>query len=219
MRGINSNPHIHFQWLETVPYAEASGYQLQVAQLVAVQQKTVVIGLEHPRVVTLGRRMQKADVSIPRDIPLIRTQRGGQATLHNLGQLVIYPIVPLSYWQLGVREYVELLIQATEKFLLKCNITVIVKNNGLHTENGKIASFGINVKKGIATHGLAINIKNDLSDFSHIHPCGIQGQTMDKVENYIDLSLPKAFELWCSEFEPLLSARASSNLTSVAIRT
>ena len=198
------------QWLGEVPYAEALVYQKQMADVVQRQGRGIVLGLEHPRVITLGLRSKNELLRPLSEIPVIPTNRGGQVTLHNPGQLVIYPIIPIRKWGLGVREYVEMLLQVSENFLRSCNITIVSSNNGIYSQNGKIASIGINIKNGIATHGISINVSNHLADFSAIAPCGVQNQPMDRVAEYRVLSLPEAFQAWCNEFEGIMATRLTA---------
>jgi lipoyl(octanoyl) transferase len=203
------------QWLGEVPYLEALEHQKTLRGTVRDQQRGIVLGLEHPRVITLGFRMGKA-TSIPRQgaIQVVKTDRGGQATLHNPGQLVIYPILPLRAWDISVREYVQLLLKTTENFCIKCNIIIEHTNKGVYSKVGKIASVGINVKQGTSIHGVSINISNDLRDFSLISPCGVTGQAMDRVADYQKITVFEAFEMWCSEFERLLPGSKRASLTS-----
>lgn len=203
-------------WFGETPYAEGLQLQDQSREMVLTQQRGIILGLEHPRVVTHGLRMENEPIPTDFDIPVFKTKRGGQATLHNIGQLVIYPIMPVKKWNWGVRDYVDLLLQTTAHFLETCNITIVSSNNGIYTENGKIASIGIHIKKGIAGHGIAINIHNDLSDFARIEACGVSRQPMDRVGNYRSIALPEAFNAWCGEFQALVEKREESALTSTS---
>lgn len=211
MQNIDWSTH----WLGEVPYAEGIQIQERTRGEVLALGRGSILGLEHPRVITHGIRMKEEEAPLS-DIPVFKTNRGGQATLHNNGQLVIYPILPIQNWHWGVRRYVELLLKTTESFLGACNITVVSKNNGIYTEVGKIASVGINIKKGIAGHGIAINICNDLSDFARIEACGVYGQPMDRVGDYHSIGLLGAFNAWCREFDQLARLESQSTLTSVS---
>jgi lipoate-protein ligase B len=103
----------------------------------------------------------------------VNTDRGGQATIHNRGQLVLYPIIPLREWNVGVRQYVDALERATALFLAENGVEVTRSYEpGLWVDDKKIASFGIRVDRGVTLHGVAININNNLTDFNMIKPCG-----------------------------------------------
>jgi len=201
------------RWLGRLEYEKALAMQLNLREQVRETGIGVILGLEHPDVITLGVRGKEADILHRGDTPVVNTSRGGQATFHNPGQLVIYPICPIQAWGIGVRDWVDLLMKATQKTLKKCNIIVINQNNGLHTKNGKIASVGINIKKGISAHGIAVNISNNLAGFELIKACGIDRQPMDRVENFFNITTNVFFEAWCADFEALLKAKTEGFLT------
>jgi lipoyl(octanoyl) transferase len=167
-------------WLGLCDYEKALTVQIDTLEKVRVSGVAVCLGLEHPQVITLGKRGQAindllASMETLREqgIKIIGTDRGGQATLHNPGQLVIYPIIPLRVWKLGVKDYVECLERATAIFLAEYGLDVTRGYEpGLYVEGKKIAAFGIRVLHGITLHGLAININNDLEAFKLIRQCG-----------------------------------------------
>lgn len=196
------------QWLETVHYNSAWEKQKILRDHVLHGGPSTVLGCEHFSVLTKGKRTQKKDEASTFDthIPLVHTDRGGLTTLHNPGQLVIYPIVNLRAHKLGVREWVELLLESTVACLNKCNIIVIDKKFGVFTKNGKIASIGININKGISTHGIAINVCNDLTLFDRFNPCGVQNQKMDKVAHYAPATSTEIlFQFWIEDFRQRLT--------------
>lgn len=156
-----------------------------------------ILGLEHPFVITLGRRAKEVPAG-----PVIRVERGGEATLHSPGQLVIYPIVKIR-GRIQVREWVELLQQVTARSLLAVGLeTSAGPHAGLWTSKGKIASMGLRITDGVSTHGLAINVCNDLSLFNRISPCGMKpGSAMDSLASQdISMGTEALFQLWCEEF-------------------
>ncbi len=189
-------------WLGLKDYKIVLDLQMKAHQQVSDQKTGVVIGCEHPIVITGGRRSQNAVQHA--DIPVVQTDRGGLFTLHNPGQLVIYPICSLRELKTGVREWVDLLLETTSLSLKKCNIILISKNSGCFTKNGKIASVGITVSKGISRHGIAINVSNELQCFDLIDACGMRGQKMDRVRDYhANLTTEKLFAIWCDSFNSL----------------
>jgi len=171
---------LKIDWLGTCDYER--GLELQSAAVEKVKQtlQAQFLSCEHPTVITLGKRGQSLtdvltsmEVLREKNIKIIATDRGGQATLHNPGQLVIYPIIPLREWGIGVREYVECLERATAYFLAEYGMEVTRGNEpGLFVDGQKIAAFGIRIDRGVSLHGLAININNDLESFSLIRQCG-----------------------------------------------
>lgn len=172
--------NLKVDWLGTCDYEQ--GLEIQAAAVKKVKNggQAQFLVCEHPTVITLGKRGQSlTDVLTSmetlreKNIKIIATDRGGQATLHNPGQLVIYPIIPLRDWGIGVREYVECLERATAHFLAEYGMEVARgAEPGLYVGGQKIAAFGIRIDRGVSLHGLAININNDLESFSLIRQCG-----------------------------------------------
>src|SRR5262245_62033394 len=179
-----------------VPYEEA-----RVAQrwLEGARQEgelpDVLLLLEHPPVYTRGRRSDDAELPMAREwyemqgIEVRDTDRGGRVTYHGPGQLVAYPIVSLRPYGDDVHEYVRRLERAAIGALGAHGVraTAIEGLTGVWTEGElpgsgagpaearKIASIGVHVSRGVTTHGLAVNVSNDLQPFEWIVPCGIEG--------------------------------------------
>lgn len=155
-----------------------------------------VLLTEHRPVITLGVRMADNKVLASPDelrrqgIEICRVGRGGAATAHNPGQIVMYPILKLSRIRLGLSEYVYTLGQIGMDLLRQFGIQADWRRQtpGLWTDGRKIASVGLQVRKGVTLHGIAINICNDLSIFEVIVPCGLQGVRMTSVRQEIGTS-------------------------------
>ena len=165
------------------------------------------MGLEHPPVVTLGVRGGPQDLLFSsayfanQGIECVTTDRGGEATFHNPGQLVIYPILHLKELGLSARTYVELLQNVTMRALESLGIASHKLRNepGVFTARGKIASVGVRIANGVSRHGVAINVCNDLNGFSLIRVCGKAQQSMDRVANYgsfTGFSSEQLFGIW-----------------------
>ncbi len=165
-------------------------------------QDNAVLGFEFDPVITLGRRAHRdRDVHQNAGVPVVQVHRGGQATLHNPGQLVIFPIVALAALGLSVRDFVESLTAITAATLSDLGIHTTIHDHapGLYTEFGKIAFLGLRIRAGYATHGLAINVSNDLTAFASIRSCGIAGAAIDSVQSRgVDVGLEEVFSLWQS---------------------
>jgi lipoyl(octanoyl) transferase len=133
--------------------------------------------LEHPPVYTLGRNGKEEHLLDTGNIPVIRSDRGGQVTYHGPGQLVVYPLLDLKRRQLGVQSLVNRLEQAVIELLAEHSISAQRKNKapGVYVDDRKIAALGLRVRKGCSFHGLSLNVNMDLSPFEHINPCGYQG--------------------------------------------
>jgi lipoyl(octanoyl) transferase len=167
-------------WLGLQDYELALSFQLEAADEVRAGQVARVIACEHESVITLGKRalalndlLVSLDQLREKKIKIMGTDRGGQATFHNPGQLVVYPILPLKHWNLGVKDYVECLERTTAYFLADRGLDVTrAYEPGLWVNGKKIAAFGIRVDRGVSLHGVAINIFNSLESFSLIRQCG-----------------------------------------------
>ena len=133
--------------------------------------------LEHPPVFTLGLAGRPEHVLAPGEIPVIRTDRGGQATYHGPGQLVAYPLLDLRERGLGVKELVRRLEQAAIDCLARYGVEGHRRAGmpGVYVAGAKIAAVGLRISRGCSYHGLALNVDCDLEPFSRIDPCGYPG--------------------------------------------
>jgi len=168
----------------TLPYEEARAAQ---RRLEGERQRgdvpDLLLLLEHPPVYTRGRR------STPEELPMgaewyeaqgieVRdTDRGGRVTYHGPGQLVAYPIVSLRPYGDDVHAYVRGLEQVTIESLAAHGVgaRLIDDETGVWVRERKIGSIGVHVSRGVTTHGLAVNVNNDLQPFEWVVPCGIEG--------------------------------------------
>ncbi|MFN7729133.1 MAG: lipoyl(octanoyl) transferase LipB [Bdellovibrio sp.] len=188
------------EWKGLVPYEDALLLQQNLAEQIAQGRSlSRVLGLEHPHVITLGRR-SKMDPVLPPG-PIVWTERGGEATLHSEGQLVIYPLMKLRP-HFEVRTWVEHLLSVTQRSFLAIGIEAkIGEQSGLWTNQGKIAFLGLRVKNGVSMHGLSINVHNDLKLFGAIKACGVQDALIDSLSNQnVKLSPQEFFQVWLGEF-------------------
>jgi lipoyl(octanoyl) transferase len=168
--------------LGVVPYAEAIELQRSLAG--AVSQRAIpdtVILLEHPPVVTLGRRTDDAELHVPEDadIEVIETNRGGKSTYHGPGQLVCYPILDLNRHGRDVKQYVrdleEALIRTLATFAVEGTRIDGLTGVWLESPPRKIASIGVHVSRWVTTHGYALNVDLDPAPFTDwITACGLE---------------------------------------------
>ena len=169
----------------TVPYAEALEWQRELAEdrIAGRLPHDVLLLLEHPPVVTLGRNSRAAHVLQPAGIDVFEVERGGDVTFHGPGQLVGYPILDLHAYKQDLHWYLRTLEQALIEALGVLGLTA-ARNpgfTGVWTRGKKIASIGIHVKQWVTWHGFALNVTIDLTHFDRIVPCGIQGVEMTSV--------------------------------------
>ena len=168
-------------WLGDMDYLEARDLQLSLVEKVhSGQEPNTMLMLEHSHVYTKGRLSKESDVLLPEEelvakgINIYETDRGGQVTYHGPGQLVVYPIVNLRGWG-GPVKYVRALEQVVIATLAGMSIAANCEsgNTGVWTDQGKIAAIGVKISRGIAFHGLALNVNTDLTYYQNIIPCGI----------------------------------------------
>jgi lipoyl(octanoyl) transferase len=169
--------------LGVVSYAEA--LELQQSLAGAVSQHAIpetVILLEHPPVVTMGRRTDTAgELHLPAgaDVEVVETNRGGKSTYHAPGQLVCYPILDLNRHGRDVKQYVrdleEALIRTLAAFELEGRRIAGLTGVWLTSPPRKIASIGVHVSRWVTTHGYALNVDLDPAPFTDwITACGLE---------------------------------------------
>lgn len=166
--------------------------------------------LEHPPVYTLGLAGRTEHILNPGNIPIHKTDRGGQVTYHGPGQLVIYPLLDLRRKGISVRAYVNLLEQAIIDLLDQYGISAGRRPGapGVYVVNSKIAALGIRVRNGCCYHGLALNVDLDLAPFAGINPCGYAGL---EVTRLMDLGIDLSVEQVANHLVPLLAAQLGYN--------
>jgi lipoyl(octanoyl) transferase len=168
--------------LGLVPYREA--WELQRALAGAVSQGAIpdtIVMLEHPPVVTLGRRAEEGELHIPdgADVEIVETDRGGKSTFHGPGQLVCYPILDLRRHGEDVKRYCreleEAVVQTLAAFGLEGQRIDGLTGVWMHPPPRKIASIGIHISKWVTTHGYALNVDLDPAPFTQwITACGLE---------------------------------------------
>jgi lipoate-protein ligase B len=173
--------------LGTVPYRDGVALQETLRerrQAGAIPDLLLV--LEHPPVYTKGKRTEPGDLPMGEDwyraqgIEVCDTDRGGRVTYHGPGQLVAYPIMAVE----RVADFVHTMEQAIVAALGDEGIDAEVREKpftGVWAGDSKIASIGVRVSGGVTTHGLAVNVDNDLQPFEWIVPCGIDHVRMTSV--------------------------------------
>jgi lipoyl(octanoyl) transferase len=168
--------------LGLVPYREA--WELQRTVAAAVTEGTspdTILFLEHPAVVTLGRRSDDGELHLPDGaaVEVVETDRGGKSTFHGPGQLVCYPILDLRRHGKDVRKYVhdleEALIRTLGAFDVAGERIDGLTGVWLTRPPRKIASIGVHVSRWVTTHGYALNVDLDPAPFTDwITACGLE---------------------------------------------
>ena len=211
----------HVVHLGLVPYGEAVDLQRAVSTAVAAGElPDTVLFLEHPPVVTVGRRTGEDELHLPAGVgvDVVETDRGGKSTYHGPGQLVCYPILDLNRHGRDVKRYCRDLEEAVIRTLAPFGIegTRIEGLTGVWLERPprKIASIGIHISRWVTTHGYALNVDLDPSPFtSWITACGLEDAsftTMSRelgrplgVENVRPAAVAAFAEVFDLEFEAL----------------
>ncbi len=190
--------------LGRMAYAEALELQRRLARdrIAGTIGRDLLLMVEHPPVVTLGRSFHEQHLTTPRErlaargIEVFDIERGGDVTYHGPGQLVGYPIYDLTqhrqdlHWFL--RRIEESLIRALDELGLASRRNA--PHTGVWIEGRKIASIGIHVKQWVTWHGFALNVTTDLSSFDLIVPCGIPNVRMTSVARELRERAPR--DLW-----------------------
>jgi lipoate-protein ligase B len=170
----------------------------EVERLQRNEGDDVLLYVEHPHVITVGRNADGSALVADRRLieargaRVVATDRGGDVTYHGPGQLVGYPIVRLEFSRRDIRRYVndleDVLIATLADFGLQAARHPL--HRGVWIEERKIASLGIRISRWVTCHGFALNVATDLSYFSLMNPCGISGCTMTSMEK--ELGTPVA---------------------------
>ena len=180
---------------------------LHARQVRSGSAHSIIIGFESEPVVTLGVRASEAeDILVTslelenRGFDLIRIDRGGRATMHHPGQLVIFPVCRVS--RIELRTWINEVTEATARCLQSFGIGTSWRDDapGLYSSRGKIMSCGFRLQNGVTTHGLSINVSNHLEDFSLIRGCGVENAALDRIGP--EVPVEAVFAAWCREFVP-----------------
>ena len=177
----------YFIDLGLIDYKEAWDIQHRLwSKRVDEELPDLLILLEHPHVITLGRRGNRFHLIAPSEVleamkvPIYHVERGGDITYHGPGQMVVYPIVNLKEYGYRVLRYVDQLEEVVLRVLTDFGIEGRRDplNRGVWVEKEKIASVGVAIKRWVTLHGIALNYKTDLKYFDLINPCGLTGIKM-----------------------------------------
>lgn len=156
-------------------------------QLGACNDQIIVV--EHPHVITLGRRREAlANVVAAADVPVVEIERGGDVTYHGPGQLVLYAIMQLQEDERDLHLFLRNLEQGIIDAVARYGVHAGREEGktGVWLDGRKLASMGIACRKWVTFHGLALNVTTDLSYFHRINPCGFASSVMSSVSAELD---------------------------------
>jgi len=179
---MNRYRSVRASWLGRTPYREAWDLQAElVSALRDGHAPDTLLLLEHPHVFTMGKAAKPdhllwdASEQARRNVDVIWSDRGGEATYHGPGQLVGYPILDLSHFGLSIPQYLKKLEQSLIDFLHELGVESQPGEPGLTgvwSGGEKVAAIGIKLNRSIVSHGFALNLTTDLGYFDGIVPCG-----------------------------------------------
>jgi lipoyl(octanoyl) transferase len=212
----------------TIPYDEAHARQKAwfAEALEAKQHGAPVINrwisCRHNPVITLGKHADHANLLFSsealkaRGVELAQTERGGDVTYHGPGQLVVYPIIDLEAFGLGLRDYIHFLEEAVIRTIARYGIRGerVDGATGVWIEVGtprerKICAIGVKSSRYVTMHGLALNVTTDLDYFRLINPCGFvdKGVTSILLETGRPLSVDEVADELRNQAQQLLPCR------------
>jgi lipoyl(octanoyl) transferase len=185
---------IEIKNLGKIKYSLAFNIQKQEKEKVKNKESSgSIFLLEHvPPVITIGRNATKENLLVTEEFlnkngfELEKTSRGGDITVHEPGQLVIYYVLPLCSKQ--VKAFIDKVIKQLKDFLKnEYNIKASYKEEkpGLWYKNQKLCSIGFDLTSGVSMHGIALNVSNDMKGFSLIVPCGLQDIKMTSISKIL----------------------------------
>ena len=155
--------------------------------------------LEHPHVITLGRRgnrrhlIASPNVLETMKIPIFHVERGGDVTYHGPGQMVVYPVLGLKEYGYRLIRYIgqleEVILRVLKDFGIEGRRDPV--NRGVWVDGEKIASVGVTIKRWVSFHGFSLNYKTDLKYFKLINPCGLEGKKMTSMANILGIPISR----------------------------
>lgn len=203
---------INSKWFGTVDLEQ--GYLLQEETIKTLQEDEIgLLAGEHFEVLSLGKSLWKANLEDFQDRfdSIHKTVRGGKATLHNPGQLIIYPLLNLRAHGLSLKDYVRLLIEVSNETLHQYGMMSHVDMDyqiGVYFNSRKIVSVGLRYDRGWIKHGLSINIENNLEKFTNLDVCGCKGMQVTSLKNEgIQVSTQEFYKTWKQVFKLRLKQR------------
>jgi lipoate-protein ligase B len=187
-------------YLGLIDYKKAWDFQHQLwSRRVNNELPDMLLILEHPHVITLGRRGNRSHLIAPPEaleamkIPIFHVERGGDITYHGPGQMVVYPILNLRDYGYRLIQYVgqleEVIIQVLKDFRIEGRRDP--SNRGMWVNGDKIASIGITIRHWVSFHGFSLNWATDLKYFDLINPCGLLGKKMTTMAKVLGIEISK----------------------------
>lgn len=186
------------RYLGRISFLEGRRIQEDLVQKrLAEQIPDTILFCEHPPTLSLGWRTKSEDANTSaefwsaRGVEMVRANRGGSATYHGPGQLVIYPVVSLRARGIGVKRFVQAGLNAIAGWLGEQGVRAVERYDAVGIwvprpdgagPGAKICSIGLKIEHGVTNHGFSVNVAGDLSVFRLFHPCGLREAAVTSVE-------------------------------------
>ena len=193
----------------TMPYREAWAEQERLLESIkAAKEKgedteNYLLFVEHPHVYTLGKSGDEANMFVnaarlrAEHAEFVRVDRGGDITYHGPGQLVVYPVIDMANFGVGVKDYVDRLEEVVIRTVRQYGIAgerlagatgVWVEPHSLRAR--KICAIGIRCSRFVTMHGFALNVNTDLDYFHYINPCGFRDKGVTSIARETGRAVP-----------------------------
>lgn len=198
---------LHVRYLGLQPYLETWQQMSDFTQQRDESTTDEIWLVEHPAVFTQGSAGKAEHLLQQTNIPVVKSDRGGQITYHAPGQLIAYLLINLRRKNINVRKLVSIIEDSIIGLLADYNVSAFAKTDapGVYINSKKIASLGLKIRKGCSFHGLALNVDMDLSPFLQINPCGYAGLEMTQCKD-------QGIKLSVHELAPLLIEKLNAQL-------
>ena len=185
MKTIETHWHWHSDYQN-----DLSWQKRRRQQIIEGDSPETLLFTEHNPCITFGKR--GGELRSQTSTPIFQVNRGGLATWHGFGQLVLYPLIHLRNRKIGTRLFVHTLEEALLRTILDYGVKAGRKDNcpGLWWQGKKLVSIGLEIKKGVSMHGCAININNSLEGFNEIVPCGFSSCEMISLSEILCHPIP-----------------------------
>ena len=183
--------HLEIKDLNLVDYIDAWDLMKSNVSLRSATDQDEVWLAEHNPVYTLGHAANEEFIFDDNDIPVVRTDRGGQITYHGPGQLMIYFLINLKRLGWGPKRLICELESMVIELLERYGIHAQRREGapGIYVDEKKIASIGLKIKRGFCYHGISLNVDMDLKPFGGIVTCGIPSLEVVQVSDFIEISM------------------------------
>lgn len=180
--------------MKFIKYEGVTNYSISLIDMEIAHENVLsgeeecVFILEHESLYSAGKSFEIDDFLLTDNIPIYYPKRGGRVTIHSPGQIVLYPIINLKNRNINVGSYVKILENWMISVLSKFNIDSYLSEEGvgIWANGSKIGFVGIRIEKGVSTHGLCLNISNNLDLFKTIVPCGINNVHITSMEKILN---------------------------------